>query len=179
VRNPLQQKVCSQVSQSPIEHQILVSKEEKLMNNIGRLRRNVKKLQTKCHAQPSQDIYGCMVKKLEKGRNVPCTKILQKQVPRETKKQASNLNKDKDIISSVDFDCTNNMSMSPKNRKKICFKCKERGHVIASCPHMDYRGVRRCFGCTERDHMISSCPHMKNQDRASPKTTNIKKENGK
>lgn len=83
-----------------------------------RLNKKAKQLGRRCHAHAPQDIHGCMVKKLEKGRNVPCTKLLQKQVPRATKKQASNLNKEKDIISSVDFNCANNMSMSPKNRKK-------------------------------------------------------------
>jgi hypothetical protein len=130
------------------------------MEEVRRLRRNVKKLQRKCHARPLQDNCGRMGKKLEKGIIIAYTYLHQeKKVPRATKKQVKNMGKDKCNNSSVHVDCANNVSISFKNRKrrgnKICYKCKKKGHMIASCPHME------------------------NQSLASPNMTNIKKENEK
>jgi hypothetical protein len=72
----------SQVSQSLIEQQVSVLKEEKLIGEVERLRWNMKKLQRKCHTWPPQNIHGCMVKKLDKGETEACTKLHQKQVHR-------------------------------------------------------------------------------------------------
>lgn len=112
------------------------------MEEVGRLRRNVKKLQKKCHARPLQDNRGHIGKKLEKGIIIAYTYLHQeKKVPRATKKQVKNMSKDI---------CSNS-----RRRNKICYKCKKKGYMIASCPHME------------------------NQSLASPNMTNIKKENEK
>jgi hypothetical protein len=90
------------------------------------------------------------------------------------------MNKEKGKNSISHVVCTDHLSMSSKSKKGIgkrrCFKCKELGHFIASCPHKDKdEGMRRCFGCNDKDHMITSCPLMKNQRRAPSKMTLTKK----
>lgn len=78
----------------------------------------------------------------------------QKQVHRAKKSQANNMNEDKSNSSISHVDCTKNISVFSKIRKR--------------------RRNRTCFRCMEKGHFIASCPHMKNQDRASPKMTNNK-----
>jgi hypothetical protein len=64
------------------------------------------------------------------------------------------------------------------SEKRRCFKCKELGHFIASCRHMDNEDEkRRCVTYNKKDHMIISCPLMKNQGRASPTMTLTNKKN--
>jgi hypothetical protein len=64
------------------------------------------------------------------------------------------------------------ISLCHPRGKRRCFKCKELGHFIVSCPHKDKdEGMRRCFGCNGKDHTITSCPLMKNQRRAASKMT--------
>lgn len=41
------------------------------------------------------------------------------------------------------------------------------------------RGIRRCFRCKEKGHEIASCPHIDNQDLVSLKMTINKSENKK
>jgi hypothetical protein len=58
---------------------ISITQENKeLKEEVGRLRRSLTLLKGKCHAQPSQDNRDNMVKKLEKGTTVACTKPHQK-----------------------------------------------------------------------------------------------------
>jgi hypothetical protein len=74
-------KCCSQESQSSIELEfsgtsnVSHGKENnELKEENERLRRSLTQLKGKCHAQPSQDNHDNMVKKLEKGTTVACTK---------------------------------------------------------------------------------------------------------
>ena len=53
-------------------------KNKELKEEVGRLRRSLTLLKGKCHAQPSQDNRDNMVKKLEKGTTIACTKPLRK-----------------------------------------------------------------------------------------------------
>jgi hypothetical protein len=78
-------KCCSQESQSSIELEfsgtsnVSYAKENnELKEENERLRRSLTQLKGKCHAQPFQDNHDNMVKKLEKGTTVVCTKPLQK-----------------------------------------------------------------------------------------------------
>jgi uncharacterized protein YlxW (UPF0749 family) len=78
-------KFCSQESQSSIEQEfsgtsnVSYAKENnELKEENERLKRSLTQLKVKCHAQPSQDNRDNMVKKLEKGTIVACTKPLQK-----------------------------------------------------------------------------------------------------
>jgi hypothetical protein len=113
-------------------------------------------LKGKCHAQPSQDNRDNMVKKLEKGTTVACTKPLQKNT-KLSKKDMSKIHGKKINAHTI---CSNNVSM--------CFN-KEKSK----------RSDRRCYGCKEKGHEIGSCPHMKNQDLARSRKMTIKKDENK
>ena len=74
-------KCCSQESQSSIELEIsgisdisITQENKELKEEVGMLRRSLTRLKGKCHAQPSQDNRDNMVKKLEKGTTVACTR---------------------------------------------------------------------------------------------------------
>jgi hypothetical protein len=110
-------------------------------------------LKGKCHAQPSQDNHDNIVKKIEKGTTVACTKPLQKKT-KLSKKDMSKTQGEK-INAHIIF--SNNVPM--------CFN-KERSK----------RSNRRCYGCKEKGHEIGSCPCMKNQDLARSRKMAIKKE---
>jgi hypothetical protein len=133
------------------------------------------------HAQPPQDIHRCVMKKLEKGETVASVKLHKKQVPKIIN-EASNMNKEKGKSSINHVVCADNLSMSCKHNKGRgkgrCFKCKELGHFIVSCPHKDKEErMSICFGCNNEDHVIISCPLMKNQGHASSTMTFTKNKN--
>jgi hypothetical protein len=110
-------------------------------------------LKGKCHAQPSQDNCDNMVKTLEKGTTIVCTKPLQKNT-KLFKKDMSKTQGEKINSHTI---CSNNVPM--------CFN-KERSK----------RSDRRCYGCKEKGHEIGSCPHLKNQDLIPSKELTINKE---
>jgi hypothetical protein len=168
---------CPKKGQSLIEQQVVGSKRKLLGNKKQR------QLRRRHHAQLPQDIYERVVKKLEEGETVARVKLHEKEVPKAIS-EAINMNKEKGKDSISHVVCTDHLSMSSKSKKgrgkRRCFKCKELGHFIASCPHKDKdEGMRRCFGCNDKDHMITSCPLMKNQRRAPSKMTLTKKKNNK
>jgi hypothetical protein len=120
-----------------------------------------------------------VVKKLETGETAASAKLHKKDVPKAIN-EAINMNKENGKNSISHVVCTDHLSMSSKSKKgrgkRRCFKCKELGHFIASCPHKDKdEGMRRCFGCNDKDHMITSCPLMKNQRHEPSKMTLTKK----
>jgi hypothetical protein len=137
-------KCCSQESQSSIElkfsgtSNVSYAKENnELKEENERLRRSLTQLKGKCHAQPSQDNRDSLVKKLEKGTTVVCTKPLQKNT-KLSKKGMSKIQGEK-INAHTIF--SNNVPMCfDKERSKRsdsrCYRCKEKGHEIGSCPHM-------------------------------------------
>jgi hypothetical protein len=159
------------------EHQATGSKEKLLINKERN--KKAKQLRRRCIAQPPQDIHGRVVKKLETEETAASVKLHKKDVP-EAINEAINMNTEKCKNSISHVVCTDCLSMSSKGKKgrgkRRCFKCKELGHFIASCPHKDKdEGTRRCFGCNDKDHIIISCPLMKNQRRAPSKITLTKK----
>jgi hypothetical protein len=175
--SPCVNPCCSKESQFLNEHQAAGSKEKLLINKERN--KKAKQLRRRCIAQPPQDIHGRVVKKLETGETAASVKLHKKDVP-EAIIEAINMNKEKGKNSISHVVCTDCLSMSSKSKKgrgkRRCFKCKELGHFIASCPHKDKdEGTRRCFGCNDKDHMITSCPLMKNQRRAPSKMTLTKK----
>jgi hypothetical protein len=114
-----------------------------------------------------------VVKKVEEGETATRVKLHVKEVP-EAISGAINMKQEKGKNSISHVVCTDHLSMSSTSKKgrgkTRCFKCKELGHFIVSCPHKDKdEGMRRCFGCNDKDHMITSCPLMKNQRRAPSK----------
>jgi hypothetical protein len=151
-----------------IKQQVVGSKQ--LFGNKKR-----KQLRRRCHARLPQDIHERVVKKLEKRETTTSVKLHEKEVPR-AMSEAINMNKEKGKDSISHVVRTDHLSMSSKSKKgrgkRSCFKCKELGHFIASCPHKDKdEVVRRCFGCNGKDHMFTSCRLMKNQRRAPSKMT--------
>jgi hypothetical protein len=176
--SPCANPCCSKESQLLNEHQAAGSKEKVLINKERS--KKTKQLRRRRIAQPSQDIHGCVVKKLETGETVASVKLHKKYVPK-TKNEEINMNKEKGKDSISHVVCTDHLSMSSKNKKRKgkrrCFKCNKSGHLIASCPYNDKdEGMRRCFRCNDKDHMITSCPLMKNQARATSGMTPTKKE---
>jgi hypothetical protein len=156
-------KCCSQESQYAIELEfsgisnVSYTKENnELKEGNERLRRRLTQLKGKCHAQPSQDNSDNMMKKLEKGTTVACTKPLQKN----TKLSKKGMSKIYGKKFNAHIICSNNVPM--------CFN-KERSK----------RSDRRCYGCKEKGHEIDSCPHMKNQDLARSRKMIIKKDESK
>jgi hypothetical protein len=152
----------SQESQSSIELEfsgtsnVSYAKENnELKEENESLRRSLTQLKGKCHAQPSQDNHDNLVKKLEKGTTVVCTKPLQKNT-KLSKKGMSKIRGEKINAHTI---CSNNVPM--------CFN-KERSK----------RSDRRCYGC-KKGQEIGSCPHMKNQDLARSRKMTIKKDESK
>jgi hypothetical protein len=158
---------------SLIEQHVVGSKGKLLINKD--MNKKAKQLRRRRIAQPLQDIHGRVVKKLEKGETTASVKLHNKLI-----KQQMNKEKGKYLI--IHVVCTDHLSTSSKSKKergkRICFKCKELGHFIMSCPHKgkDER-MRICFGCNDKDHVNTSCPLMKNQRRTFPTMTLTKNKN--
>jgi hypothetical protein len=161
---------CPKKGQSLIEQQVVGSK-RKLLGNKKR-----RQLRRRRYARLPWDIHEHVVKKLEEGETAVRVKLHEKEVPKAIG-EAINMNKEKGKDSISHVVRIDHLSMSSKSKKgrgkRRCFKCKELGHFIASCPHKDKdeEGARRCFGCNGKNHMITSCPLMMNQRCASSKMT--------
>jgi hypothetical protein len=165
---------CRSKGSECLNEQKVVGSQKKLCGN-----KKQRQLRRRRIAQPSQDIHGRMVKKLEKGKTEASVKLHKKDVPKDEINMS--LEKGKDSINHVV--CTDHFSMSSKNKKRKgkrgCFKCNKAGHLIASCPYNDKgEGIRRCFGCNDKNHTITSCPLLMNQACAFSKMT-LTKENDK
>jgi hypothetical protein len=165
--SPCANPCCSKKSKCLIEKQV-VGSQKKLSGN-----KKQRQLRRRHIAQPSQDIHGHVVKKLEKGKTAASVKLHKKDVPKDDEINMS-LEKGKDSINHVV--CTDHFSMSSKNKKRKgkrgCFKCNKARHLIASCPYNDKgEGIRRCFGCNDKNHTITSCPLLMNQACAFSKMT--------
>ena len=117
------------------------------------------------NAQPSQDTRGNMVKKLERGSTVACTKFYQEN-------NKSN-NKIKGQIQS--------WIKTPIT----CFMSKKVGHYALMCfnkiddqatlpKRRTRRSNRKCYGYNEKGHEVASCPHMKDDSVSSRKKLNSK-----
>jgi hypothetical protein len=99
--------------------------------------------------QPSQDNCDHMVKKLEKGSIVTCTKLPQ-------------------INLKASYQKVDKLKIK-KKAYVMCFECLTLGHFSSECsnkksdqvkPSRRQRSLsqRRCFGCKEKGHNIVVCP---------------------
>jgi hypothetical protein len=104
---------CSKESQLLDEHQAAGSKEKVPINKERN--KKTKQLRRRRIVQPSQDIHGRVVKKLETGKTAASVKLHKKDVPNAKNEEINmNLEKGKDSISHVV--CTGHFSMSSKNK---------------------------------------------------------------
>jgi hypothetical protein len=145
-------------------------------------------LKGKCIAQPSQDNRDHMVKKLETGTTVACTKSLEENVKdlriakrRKQKKKINISSKSLNHASIKGNIQGNNQVTLHTNRDKKCSECFENGHLIRSCPFIKKSLVinkddRLCFKCSKKGHLIKSCPHLKRNSIALGKKKSSKLE---
>jgi hypothetical protein len=147
---------CSQVKPSCDEHvlvetcdSLIASENDELKRENEMLEMELSQLKGKGHVQPSQDNRDQMVKKLEKGTIITCTKLPQ-----------INL---KTFYQKVD-----KLKIKKKAHVK-CFECSILGHFSSKCPNKKsdqakpsrrQRSLsqRMCFGCKEKGHNIDVCP---------------------
>jgi hypothetical protein len=107
-------KCCSQESQSSIELEFLGTSNvsyakgnNELKEEKERLKRSLTQLKEKCHAQPSQDNRDNIVKKVETGTTVACTKPLQKN----TNLSKKDMSKTQGEKINAHIICSNNVPM--------------------------------------------------------------------
>jgi hypothetical protein len=54
-------------------------------------------------------------------------------------------------------------SMRIKDKRSVCFNCRQAGHAVKDCPEGKAResGLGVCFNCGEDSHSIHDCPNPK------------------
>jgi hypothetical protein len=113
------------------------------------LKMELSQLKGKSHVQSSEDNRDHMVKKLEKGSIVTCTKLPQ-------------------INLKTSYQKVDKLKIKKKVHVK-CFECSTLGHLSSECPNKKsdqakptrrQRSLsqRRCSGCKEKCHNIAVCP---------------------
>jgi hypothetical protein len=165
---------CSPTSKSFLELEFpeiddIVYQELKEENE--RIRTRLTQLKGKCIAQPSQDNRDDMVKKLETGTTVACTKSLEENVKDmrnvERKEQNKKINTStKSLNHATNIQGNDQATLNTKKNKK-CIECFGEGHLTRSCPYIKEnilvinKDDRKCFRCSEKGHMVKSCPYVK------------------
>jgi hypothetical protein len=113
------------------------------------LKMELSRLKSKGHVQPSQDNRDDMVKKLEKGSTVTCTRLPQ-------------------IKLKTSYQKVDKLKIKKKAHVK-CLECSTLGHFSSECPNKKsdqakpskrQRSLsqRMSFGCKEKCHNIVVCP---------------------
>ena len=100
------------------------------------------KLKSKGQVQPSQDNRENMVKKLEKGSNSTIFASQQDQAKEESLVQVKR--------SSMESKNKTKLSRKEKRRARtrVCFRCKDKGHLIGACPVQQSKGKSDLTGQT-------------------------------
>jgi len=111
---------------------------DELKREVEELKIEMIKLKNKGQVQPSQDNRDNMVKKLERGSNSTVFAPQQDQAKEESLVQVKRSN------------------MESKNKTKLSRKEKQRART------------RVCFRCKEKDHLIAACPVQQSEDRSDP-----------
>jgi hypothetical protein len=128
---------------------LIASENDELKRENEMLKMELSRLKGKGHVQPSQDNRDHMVKKLEKGSIVMCTKLSQ-------------------IDLKTSYQKADKLKIKKKAHVK-CFECSILGHFSSECPNKKsdqakpstrQRSLsqRRCFGCKEKGHNIVVYP---------------------
>jgi hypothetical protein len=167
---------CPSTNKSSFELTIAGTKDDthqKLKEENKRLKMSLTQLKGKCIAQPSQDNRDHMVKKLETGTTVACTKTPKENVKdlriakrREQKKKINTSSKSLNHASIQGNIQGNNQVTLHTKRSKKCSECFEKGHSIRSCPYIkndliSNKDDKLCFKCSKKGHLIKSCPYLK------------------
>jgi hypothetical protein len=137
---PCANACCSQASKSFVELEFPGKDDiayQELKEENERLRKSLTQLKGKCIVQPSQDNSDDMVKKLETGATVACTKSLQESVKFARKgKRKEQKKKVKTSTMSLNYASIqgNNQTTLPSNEtkklKRKCYGCSKKGHKI-------------------------------------------------
>ncbi|KAG2655193.1 hypothetical protein PVAP13_1NG547001 [Panicum virgatum] len=176
---------CSQATNSCVEHvvaescdDLIVKENDELKREVEELKIEMIKLKSKGQVQPSQDNRDNMVKKLEKGSNSTNFAPQQDQAKEESLVQFKRSNmesKNKTKLSRKEKQCA---------RTRVCFRCKEKGHLIAACPIQQSKAQshsykrnqdcnswvklkvnkakhRTCYTYREKGHLGKDCPKGK------------------
>jgi hypothetical protein len=173
---PCANACCSSKSKSSFELEFPGTKDDtcqKLEDENMRLRMSLTQLKGKCTAQPSQDNRDHMVKKLETGTTVACTKSLEENVKelriakrKEQKKKINTSTKSLNCASMQGNIQGNDQATLHTKRSKKCSECFEKGHSIRSRPYIKNdliinKDDKLCFKCSKKGHLIKSCPYLK------------------
>ncbi|KAF8738632.1 hypothetical protein HU200_013952 [Digitaria exilis] len=183
-------------SQYSIEHVfvetcdgLITQENQKTMQEVNVLKGSLSELDGNGKVQPSQDNRDNMVNKLEERSTAPCSPP--QQHLKISKNKVEENNKLEHIKSShcstlgnYAFSCPTKLkgekTLSKKNRslskKRVCYGCKEKGHLIAVCPNVtsvDATGDRRLEWLSQpvRPPVTQGEPHQgSNKTEASPST---------
>ncbi|KAF8724355.1 hypothetical protein HU200_021386 [Digitaria exilis] len=164
-------------SKSSIEHvfvetcdDLITEENQETMKEVNVLKGSLIELDGNSKVQPSQDNHDNMVNKLEERSTTPCSPP--QQHLKISKNKVEENNKLEHIkcshcstLGHYAFSCPTKLkgenTLSKKKRslskKRVCYGCKEKEHLIAMCPNVtsvDATGHRRQMG-----HMSKDCPN--------------------
>jgi hypothetical protein len=173
---PCANACCLSTSKSSFELKFPRTKDDtcqELKEENERLKMSLTQLKGKCTAQPSQDNRDHMVKKLETGTTVACTKSLEENVKdlrivkrKEQKKKINTSAKSLNHASMQGNIQGNDQVTLHTKKSKKCSECFEEGHCIRSCPYIKNgliinKDDKICFKSSKKGHLVKSCPHLK------------------